>query len=100
MHPGTKPKCWAGDVFAGPGQYSVLQPSGGPAFTMRGRPAECSDPAEGQPGPGDYEQPQSELQAGPAFSFTGRGGERETVRPPSPGPGEWVGQHGTEGSSK
>ena len=75
----------------GPGQYSVLQPSGGPAFTMAGRLTERSAPAEGLPGPGDYEQPQSALLGGgPAFSFTGRGGEQE-LRPPSPGPGEWVG---------
>ena len=76
----------------GPGQYSILQPSGGPAFTMAGRLTERSAPAEGLPGPGDYEQPQSALLGGgPAFSFTGRGGEQE-LRPPSPGPGEtWEG---------
>ena len=76
---------------SGPGQYSVPQLPGGPAFTMRARPASSDDAASGEasadsPGPGDYEQRPS-LPGGPAYTFRARPVDRTDSRPSSPGPG-------------
>ena len=74
---------------SGPGQYSVPQLPGGPAFTMRTRLASSDDASEAAdlPGPGDYEQRPS-LPGGPAYTFRARPVDRSDSRPSSQGPGE------------